>query len=1011
MIGRRRRSQTGARVGQVVAWSLVAAMPVLLGQGCPFGNNVIPVYPAATTNGATTPSSSTGNFPPQFQFLSLKEDYKGEVGDVITISWTDDDPDNNASILLLVDPDGTIDNGNEIILASRNEDDDGVGDTFDLDTTSVGMVPGTYRLIARVSDGVNAQVAVVAKGRLILYAQGVVPGNVSPTIQVTKPTLNLGVSQDEQIPIAYCGADRDNGEGGVTPNAIIILDYDNNPLNDLDLNAVDADTTLNNICQGILPKTIDGAIILDCKDDDDCADIETPTDYPYTVDVGQIPPRSSGEPYYVRVTMWDHTNPPVHAYAPGTISIAAMGSGVVDVGNVGRTISGTKFYGFDAGGETGFTGTDIGDLDGDGADDFVIVDRLGRPYELGNIGFARVVYGLPGQKFGSEIPVNSISTTTRGIQLPMWSDIRKVATRHGLGTDGIPGLTGTDGITSVTRLGDVTGDERPEILFGLPFVRQFWDYSDDDPCDCTCPDGDDIKAEDYKCYGDGLPNPWSTNCTEKPHEWMGSFDDRESLANVGCSNDDNYRRESIDGGYVVMVASSLDNSGSLSIVDTDANTVGSTIGLNLVGQRVEGTSSEFQFAGARWRGPWYGIYDNFDLDDITGAIVGGGFDYTIVTDNRFGETVSTMPDMADSRTTISPRYGRDVLISAPQGALGRGSIYYYWGQNFATKASGNCNSFPYYGDCDGSCGEGIGRELWTPLYTRILGEQDGDSLGYAGPAGDFNLDGSRDILCGAPGADRNGVSGGGIIYILFGRRDFTGYDLSDTTINPPRMEIHGTFSGDQFGAVQTLVGDVNQDGLHDIGFASPTADGPGGQDAGFVGIVFGGRMITGENVFNVSQVATSQLPGTQIYGTQSGGRAGTIINNAGDFNADGTDDFLVVAPNETRVVDSQTRRGVAYLIFGGAHLQNGVFDFSQVSTPELPGAVFVSPYEVGTADEAPIDFAGAAGDVNDDGFDDILIGVSTADFVNPLEPSQRRTDAGEMYLIYGNNTGTNTLGS
>ncbi len=299
----------------------------------------------------------------------------------------------------------------------------------------------------------------------------------------------------------------------------------------------------------------------------------------------------------------------------------------------------------------------------------------------------------------------------------------------------------------------------------------------------------------------------------------------------------------------------------------------------------------------------------------------------------------------------------------------------------------------------------VARGLVYPGYTTITGAAVGDEFGYAGPAGDWNLDGSRDLLCGAPGAERNGVAQSGIVYILFGRPDFPDMDLAK--INPPRMEIRGTNAGDRFGEVQTIIGDVNHDGLPDIGFASQLFDGPGGVDSGFVGIVFGGRRLTGENLFTVDQVGTAQLPGCKIYGTQPGGHAGSIIADAGDFNGDGTDDLLVCSPGETRVVNGQTRRGVAYLIFGGPHLTNGSFNLSQVGTSQLPGVVFVSPYEAGTAQEAPIDFVGQAGDVNGDGFADVLIGVSHADYVNPLEPNQRRKDAGECYLIYGSNTGSN----
>lgn len=88
---------------------------------------------------------------------------------------------------------------------------------------------------------------------------------------------------------------------------------------------------------------------------------------------------------------------------------------------------------------------------------------------------------------------------------------------------------------------------------------------------------------------------------------------------------------------------------------------------------------------------------------------------------------------------------------------------------------------------------------------------------------------------------------------------------------------------------------------------------------------------------------------------------------------------------------------------------NKTFLLDQVGTAALPGIVFASPYAMGSADEAPIDFAGPAGDVNGDHFADILIGVSEADYINPLEPSQRRIDSGEMYLIYGSNTGANIV--
>jgi hypothetical protein len=225
------------------------------------------------------------------------------------------------------------------------------------------------------------------------------------------------------------------------------------------------------------------------------------------------------------------------------------------------------------------------------------------------------------------------------------------------------------------------------------------------------------------------------------------------------------------------------------------------------------------------------------------------------------------------------------------------------------------------------------------------------------------------------------------------------------------MEIWGINTNDQFGMMQTLVGDVNHDGVPDFGFSSQYFDSPGGIDSGAIYVVFGGRRLTGENVFTVNQVGTAQLPGFKIYGTQPGAHAGAVINNCGDFNGDGTDDMVVNAPDEIRAVNGQNRRGVAYVIFGGPHLNSGTFSLAQVGTNALPGIVLISPFAVGSADEAPIDWISAAGDMNNDGFTDILVGLSAADFVNPLEPSQRRVNSGQMYLIYGSNTGSNKIGS
>lgn len=975
---------------------LVGSLPLLVGQGC-FDGSVVEKVDGGL--GGDTESDVNGNKAPSFRFTSPTGQVQAEIGDDVYLAWTDSDPDNDAQITLLLDSDAIPTNGNETpIVTGISEDDPTNSYIF----STSGLSRGLYSIVARISDGVNPEVMVAAGGQLNLLERGSSQGNVSPLITVSAPARPLSVADGSEVTINYCGRDRDGGNGGVVADVIITLDTDNDPLNDLfttyDPRTPEGTTAIASICSGDLPLDIGGAVVLGCVKDDGCTDPATGTDFELTVDAALIPQPAGGEPYKVRVSMWDHTNPPVHAYAPGTLSLTHFASGTVDLGQVGRTLTGARFIGFDTGAQAGFTGTNLGDYDSDGADDFVVVARFGRPFERGPVGSAYLVYGTEGERFGSDIFLNSYGMEYRGCGFA--SGHAGPYYRYSYMYSGLESQALTDGIVAVTSIEDLTGDTRPEILFGLPYAEGWFDYHDDDPCD-----------EAGRCYFDGMPNPLMTD--DPDNDDMSPWDYREGPVTVSiggedveypCSNDGDYLISTpLNQGYIVYVSSSNIMEDTMLDISMTGQKDPDDVALE-EGTLVSGSSTP---TGARLRGGWY----SFSMD---GTSTTSSFDPY----NQFGRTLGTMPDLGNGGTIPTRDGNSEFLISLPNSYAKRGSVTLTWGHDLASFGSQEVKSIPYYEKTDT---DPCYRVYYFPDSREILGAKAGDEFGYANRAGDFNRDGHQDILAGAPGSDNGGIVNAGTVYVIFGRLDFGHVDLSKATdpTNPskqyiPRIEIRGTNNGDRFGEVQTSVGDLNNDGYNDFAFSSKLADGPGGADSGYVGIVFGGRAITGELIYEVNRVGTPQLPGCALFGSQRGGHAGHSIANIGDFNSDNIDDLLISAPDEVRVINGQTRRGVAYLVFGGPHLANNktqnYFTLDQVGTTALPGIVFVSPYTQATADEATITWVGAAGDVDGDGFADVLLGLSDADFVNPLDPSQRRIDAGEAYLVYGNNSGTNTIG-
>jgi hypothetical protein len=241
-------------------------------------------------------------------------------------------------------------------------------------------------------------------------------------------------------------------------------------------------------------------------------------------------------------------------------------------------------------------------------------------------------------------------------------------------------------------------------------------------------------------------------------------------------------------------------------------------------------------------------------------------------------------------------------------------------------------------------------------------------------AGDVNGDGIDDIILGDP----YGAGNAGEAYVIFGKTTgFTNIDAA--TLAPPNgFRIQGDASWDWAGFSVAGAGDVNDDGFDDVIIGASLGD-DGGTNAGEAYVIFG--KANGFGTIDLTNLAATA--GFKIQGESSYDNAGYSVSGAGDVNGDGFNDIIVSAPFSD---GGHLGTGRAYVIFG-KETGFGTVDLRNLA----PGAGFKIQGDT-IYDNAGFSVSGA-GDINGDGFDDLLVGVPNGDAGG--------TDAGEVHVIFG----------